>query len=196
VTFESLVDDALSAAREITANYGTREIVWLGLRFGALVAAAASARYGRTRAISLWAPMATGHDYTLSLVRGLRFLEIARGKRSGMPTKDLIREIQEKGYVELLGSCVFAKFYNAARKVNLRDLMMGWRGPTFLAQIQPRMRLSASNSALVTELEHRGARIATIMIREEPGWHFPMWRQPWIASDLLTQTGEWLDAVA
>jgi len=195
VTFETMVHDALCAADQITAERGPIKIIWLGLRFGALVAAAAAARRG-AQAIVLWEPVHTGAGYFAELIRSLRFSEIIRRKQSGMTIAHAIEQLESNGHIDLLGSYLHGKFYNDARNIRLADLMNGWCGPTFLAQIQPRMTLLPDNKALATELERRGAIVNTLMVREEPGWYFPTWLHSWTDPHLLATTGAWLDAVA
>jgi len=196
VTFESMVQDALCAADQVTARSGATQIIWLGLRFGTLVAAAAAARCSSTSAVALWEPVHTGEDYFLDLVRGLLFSEVARGKRSGVTAKQLLEQITMEEHVDIHASYIHRKFHTDAQKLRLADLLAGWRGATLIAQIQPRMKLSPKNHALQSELEQRGANVSTMMIREEPGWQFPMWRQPWTSPDLIARTTAWLDAVA
>jgi pimeloyl-ACP methyl ester carboxylesterase len=196
VTFDTLIEDALAAADQISERGSSIGIVWLGLRFGALVAAAASARHANSKAIVLWEPVHSGTEYVVELIRGLQFSELARGKTSGVTVAELIHQLENKRRVEVLGSFIHPAFYKTVRKLWLSNLMASWVGPTLIAQIQPRMRLSPPNRELALELTQRGSRVDTMLVREAPGWQFPMWRQPWISPELLAETGAWLDALA
>lgn len=56
VTFEGLIDDAVNAATYARSRSGASQIVWVGIRFGALVAAHAIRRIADSTAFALWEP--------------------------------------------------------------------------------------------------------------------------------------------
>jgi len=193
LTFETMVEDALAAAAQVAARSGARSIVWLGVRFGALVAAAASQRMPTT-ALALWEPAHRGNAFFRQLLRGLLFAQVARGHNSGATVDQLITRIEQEGKADVHASYIHAKFYRSAVEVSLAALLDGWRGPTLLTQIQQRLNLAAEHSGLVKALESAGARVTVANIRDDPGWQF--WRPVWTSPALLDATGGWLNELA
>jgi hypothetical protein len=176
---------------------GSDKIVWIGLRFGALVAAAAAQRFSSSVGLGLWEPIHEGRDYFVELIRGLLFSATARGLKPPVgSTNEMLATLERDGSADVLGSEIHAKFYRGVRSVSLAQLLKTWNRQTFVAQVQPRVRFTPKSSTLIADLEARGVATRTLMIREEPGWQFPMWRQPWVSEELLSHTGAWLDAVA
>jgi uncharacterized protein len=57
VTFEGLLEDAQSAARCALQMAGASRIVWVGIRFGALVAAEAARQRKDAVALAFWEPI-------------------------------------------------------------------------------------------------------------------------------------------
>ena len=195
VRLEGLVEDALGAAEEGLALSGARGIVWLGVRFGALVAAAALARRSDTRGLALWEPVHRGDEYFRGLLRGLLFSKVARGERPDATADQLLARVMSAGQVDVHGYYLHRELVASVAEVSLETLLGGWSGPTLLAQIQARPRLSPTHAALVESLARRGATAAVTSIAEEPGWHFianPAWEAPALVRD----TVEWLRALA
>jgi pimeloyl-ACP methyl ester carboxylesterase len=196
VTFESLVEDALSAAERLFQSSEVRRVVWLGLRVGALVAAEAAMRLPESAGLVLWEPVASGAEYFRQLVRGLQFSAIARGGKQ-IPTIDQVLEkIEREGKADIHACYLHAKLYLSMREVSLVKLLERWTGPIFLAQIRARLKLSATNAALVEALESRGAKVTVTRVTEEPGWQFLMWDRPWTSQVLLDDTMRWIDELA
>jgi len=196
LTFESLVEDALAAADHARELSGASRVVWLGLRIGGLIAAEAASRCAATAAIALWEPIHRGSDYFRELVRGLMFSAVAQGMKPEGTVSSVLDRVEREGSAEILAWRLESKFYLSARDTDLSNSMAKWAGPTLLAQIQPRRSFSAQNASLIAALQGRGANVTSVRISEEPGWQFPMWRQPWTSSELLDETGAWLDALA
>src|ERR1700723_2670478 len=69
VTFEDLIDDAVSAATYARSRTGASRIVWVGIRFGALVAAHAIRRDADSAGLALWEPALSARDYLLKSMR-------------------------------------------------------------------------------------------------------------------------------
>ncbi len=196
VTFESLLEDALCAGAHARERSGASRIVWLGLRFGSLIAAEAAAQCRDTAALVLWEPVHRGADYFRQFVRGLLFAAVARGTRSGTTVNEVLERVEREGRVDIHASYLHAMLYRSTRGIDLAQSLREWSGPTFIGQVQPRLNLSAENAALVTALKGRNAKVGVTLIREDPGWQFPLWRVPWTSTALLDETGAWLDELA
>jgi pimeloyl-ACP methyl ester carboxylesterase len=195
ITFENLVEDALAAAAHARQLSGSRRVVWLGVRVGALVAAEAAVRSPDSAGLVLWEPVGRGADYFRELARGLLFSAVARGEKTGKTVNDVLGQVEREGHADIHACYLYAKLYLSVREVDLAKILECWAGPVLLAQIQARLKLSPANTALVAALEARGAKVAVTRISEDPGWQFLMWGQPWTSATLLADTASWLEAL-
>ena len=83
----------------------------------------------------------------------------------------------------------------SARDATLDLPLASWSGPTLLAQLQGRGRLSAPNEGLLARLRERGVAAQAFLHREDIAWHYtqnPAWECP----PLVDATREWIDALA
>jgi pimeloyl-ACP methyl ester carboxylesterase len=194
VTLEGLVEDALAAAAEAQRRSGAAEVIWLGARFGAIVAALAAARHGDSPGIALWEPVHRPLDYFRAQLRGMLFSQVAAGKRPDATVDQLLERCERDGHVDVHGYLLHQALIASTRDAELGAALAPHRGALLLAQIQARPRLSAPNAALAANVESRGQRVTTRCITEEPGWQF-MLNPAWESADLSRAMQEWLDAV-
>jgi alpha/beta superfamily hydrolase len=193
VTLESLVEDALAAADEACRLSGAQRVVWVGVRFGALVAAEALRRRGAAGLV-LWEPVHKPQDYFRSMLRNLLFSQVVKGERPSTTVDQLFERLEREGAIDVHGYYLHSALYASARAAALDRALEGWRGPTFLSQVQARPRLAPAHAALAAALERRGARVTVTQIAEEPGWHF-LANPAWESAALVQRTVEWLDAL-
>lgn len=195
VTLETLVADARMAADFARERAGGSRLVWLGVRFGALVAAGALARRDDAAGLVLWEPVHRPGDYFRAQLRGMLFSEVAAGHAPGVTVDELLARVEREGQVDVHGYYLHRALVESAREADLGQYLAGWSGPTRLVQVAARPRLAAAHAALAAALESHGARVATACVAVEPGWHFfnnPAWESP----ELVRGTVEWLDALA
>ncbi len=195
VTFDSLVEDALAAAAEAKARSGAERVIWLGVRFGALVAAEAMRRGEAAAALALWEPVHRSVEYFREMLRGVLFSRVAQGERPNTTVDRLLETVEREGRVDVHGYYLHRAMVESARGAELGTLLDTWTGPTLIAQLQLRPRLAEAHAALARSLEQRGAEVCTALVREAPGWH-AISNPPWLGTDLVRQTTEWLDALA
>jgi pimeloyl-ACP methyl ester carboxylesterase len=195
VTLETLVEDAGVAADEARRLSGAGGVVWLGVRFGALVAARSLARRGDAAGLALWEPVHHGHDYFRAMLRAMLFSQVAGGIRPDRTADQLLADVEEKGSADVHGYYLHRAIVRSAREARLSEALAAWSGPVFLAQLQGRGILSAPNEGLLASLRGRGAQTRHFMHREDLGWHYtqnPAWECP----QLVDATREWTDALA
>ena len=194
LTFEGLVEDAMAAADHATAATGATRIVWVGIRFGALVAAAVIRQRSDALALALWEPVHNTPDYFRALMRRVMFFEVSRGRRPSMTVDEMIEELRRDRAVPMLGFDLHPQFYRSALAADLRDSLDDWSGPTMLVQIQQRGSLSPEHQALQTVLELRSVPVKTVLMDEEPNWDngFESW---WTLEGLSREMGAWLDGL-
>jgi pimeloyl-ACP methyl ester carboxylesterase len=195
VTLERMTEDALAAAAEARRRSGASRVAWLGVRFGALVAARAALATPGSAALALWEPVHHGHDYFRAHLRAWLFSEVAAGRRPGVTADELLERVMREGAVDVHGYELHRAIVASAREETLARRLEGWKAPTLIAQIQARPRLSAANEALGLALRDRGAAVTTVAVAEEPGWSF-ISNPAWECAPLVDRTVEWLDALA
>jgi pimeloyl-ACP methyl ester carboxylesterase len=194
VTFETLVEDSNAAADFLRSKCGCSKIVWLGVRFGGLVAASCAVARDDTAGLVLWEPVHRGIDYFRQLLRGLLFAATARGARGAASVDELLARVERDGWVDVNATYIYSKLLRSARSLQIAQILDGWRASIFLAQVQPRMSLSPDNASLIDRLTQTGGNLSTVQIKDEPGWQF--WRPSWYSQPLLEATGGWLDGLA
>lgn len=192
LTLEGMVADALVAADRARALTGASRVIWLGVRFGALVAAEAACRRADTAGLALWEPVIRMNDYVRGTLRTLLMSQLAAGRRPEQTVDDLLSRLERDGQVDVHGYLLHRTLVASAAEADLARQLAGFAAPALLVQIQSRRSLAPATEALAQAL---GAWARVERIAEEPGWHFvsnPAWRSP----ALVERTVEWLDAVA
>ena len=194
VDFEGLVQDALAAAAEARRRSARPQTAWLGVRFGGLVAARAVPLDPTSRALALWEPVRQGPEYFRGQLRSMLFSQVAQGQRPDANVDQLLERLEREGKLDVHGYYLHHRIVESSREEDLARALAAWSGPTLLAQIENRARLSPRTAALIALLEGHGARVTTSIIRDEPGWHFtqnPAWECP----ELVQDTCRWADAL-
>jgi len=197
LTFKDLVDDACVAADYARKLSGASKIIWVGVRFGSLIAAAAIACRDDSAALALWEPLHHGSEYFKAAIRTTLFCKVAQGKRSNSSVDDMLLRLEAEGVLPVIGTYLYAALWNSAINLNLGQLLKHWSGETLIAQIQLRPVLSANNQRLQWEIQQRGAKTAVKLINQEPAWSMlPLVRPQWTNGLLLEATKEWLSELA
>ena len=191
VTFEDLIDDAVSAATYARSRTGASQIVWVGIRFGALVTAHAIRRIADSAGLALWEPALSARDYLLKAMRHVIYNEISLGERPSLTVDQMKERLERDGKISLLAFDLYRKFFESAQEVELLDALQPWRGPTLIAQFQKHSRLSRAHSQLRETLVGRGVSVHAVLHRG-PDRTDPWWTPEKIAR----QTRDWLDELA
>ena len=195
VDFDGLVEDALAAAAEARRLAHREPTAWLGVRFGALVAARAACTDPTSRALALWEPAHRSADYFREQLRGMLFSQVAQGERPSATVDQLVERLEREGSLDVHGYYLHRRIVDSSREQDLAKTLATWSGPTLVVQVENRARLSPRTAALVADLESRGARVSSTMVREVPGWTYVQ-NPTWESAPLVLETSRWLDAVA
>jgi pimeloyl-ACP methyl ester carboxylesterase len=191
VTFEGLIDDAVNAATYSRDRCNASRIVWVGIRFGALVAAEAMRRLGDSIGLALWEPVQSARDYFRKSMRHVMYYEVSQGDRPSMMVDQMIERLARGGKIALLGFDLHRRFFESADNADLLRTLEHWRGPTLIAQFQKHSLLSRENRQLRETLMRRGLSVRTALHREAGG------RDPWWTPEgIAHQMGDWLDELA
>ncbi|HUO03580.1 MAG TPA: alpha/beta fold hydrolase [Candidatus Binataceae bacterium] len=192
VTFEDLVSDAMAAAEFARAASGADRIVWVGTRFGALVAAEAIRRRSDTAAFALWEPVIGAREYFRQLMRHVLYYETARGLRPSMTVERMEEHLKREGKIALLMFDLYRVFSESAIDAALEASLQNWHGPIFLAQFQRHSRLSRKYVELKSALERRGAQVEAVLFKDDARTQAGI--EPWYSPErIVHQMGEWLD---
>jgi pimeloyl-ACP methyl ester carboxylesterase len=193
ITFTDLIDDACAAADHARQLSGATKVIWVGVRFGCLIAAAAMAGRDDAAAVGLWEPLHQGADYFRASIRTMLFCEVAQGKRSGATVDDRLKRLEANGVLPVVGTYLYNALCRSAHDADLARSLLNWSGDTLIAQIQRRPTLSTSNERIRAEIEQRGGKVTVGLINQEPAWSMlPLVRPQWTTDALLTATKEWL----
>jgi len=189
--FEDLIDDAVNAATYARSRSGASEIVWVGIRFGALVAAHAIRRMDGSKGLALWEPALNARDYLLKSMRHVIYYEMSLGERPSMTVEQISERLEREGKVSLLGFDLYRRFFESAETADLLEALQPWRGPTLIAQFQQHSRLSRAHSQLRETLTGRGVNVRAVLHCGSDGTD--PW---WTPEEIARQTGGWLDELA
>jgi pimeloyl-ACP methyl ester carboxylesterase len=194
VTFEGLVEDAENAACYALRVSRASRIVWVGIRFGALVAAAALRRRKDTAALALWEPIHNARAYFRELMRQTLYRDVALGHRPSMTVDQMMERLDRKRSVEVRGFELYRAFSQSAIGADLIQSLEDWRGPTLIAQFRRRETLARDNIQLQRTLERRGAQVvASVFI--EPRNPNSQTQPQWFDEELVRHTAAWLDGL-
>jgi pimeloyl-ACP methyl ester carboxylesterase len=191
VTFEDLIDDAVNAAAYARSRTGASQIVWVGVRFGALVAARAIRRDADSAGLALWEPALSARDYLLKSMRHVIYYEMSLGERPSLTIDQMSQRFDREGKISLLAFDLYRKFFESAREVELLEALQPWRGPTLIAQFQKHSRLSRAHNQLREALVGRGLSVRALLHRGPNGTD--PW---WTPEEIARQTRDWLDELA
>jgi pimeloyl-ACP methyl ester carboxylesterase len=196
VTFTDLVDDACAAADYALKLSGASRVIWVGVRFGSLISAAAIARRNDAAGLALWEPLHQGSDYFRAAIRTMLFCQVAQGRRSVATANDLLNRLEAGAALPVVGTYLYSALWHGAHDAELCRSLLKWGGCTLIAQVQHRPALSVSNQRLRSEIEQRGGKVSVVLIDQEPSWSMlPVVRPQWTSDILLAATQEWLDGM-
>ena len=196
VTFSDLVDDACAAADHARKLSGATRIIWVGVRFGCLIAAAAMDRRNDAAALGMWEPLHEGSEYFRFAIRTMLFCQLAQGRRTGTTVDDQLKRVEADGVLPAVGTYLYRALWGSASDANLERSLEKWSGYTLVAQVQRRPTLSTSNQRLQSDIEQRGGKVKVGLISQEPSWSMlPLVRPQWTSEALLAVTTEWLDGL-
>jgi len=97
--------------------------------------------------------------------------------------------------VDVHGYHLHRALLESTHERSLAGTIGAWSGPALLLQIQQRRSLAPAHERFAALLRERGAKVATALVNEEPGWHF-LQNPAWESSEIVSETVEWFDALA
>lgn len=99
---EGWVDDVAHCAARLRERGEVRDVVLLGLRYGASLAAAAATR-AEAKGLALVAPVLRGREYVMEVLRAYIASEMVLNKKAGVSREGLMSRLDEGAKVNLFG---------------------------------------------------------------------------------------------
>ena len=118
VTFAAMRDDAIAAGDELRERAGVGEIVYLGIGWGGLVAAAAVS--SSAMPIALWQPVLDAPAFFTAAMRAraIGALKEADGVRSS--EEELLEELRNEGSLDVLGYSIDRTLFESSKRGGAR----------------------------------------------------------------------------
>jgi hypothetical protein len=195
MSFETMVEDALAVAASLEEVSGIGDVVFMGTRFGSLVAAAATrARSGR--AIGLWEPTTDARSYFREMNRSRMMHNVSGGERRGSSFDDLVSDLRTNGYADLLGYTLGRGLFESAIDRTLVGELGDAAADVLLVQFNLSKGIDRSRQALANALQDAGRRVKLEAVQGVELWglHSEGWTPIESRPDvqhLLEITTEW-----
>jgi alpha/beta superfamily hydrolase len=195
MSFDSMVEDALSTAAALEEGTGISEVAFVGTRFGSLVAAAAT-RARAARAVALWEPMSDARSYFREMNRSRLMHDVSDGERQGSSFDDLASDLRVNGYADLLGYTLGRRLFESALDRTLLTELGDRTTDVLLVQFNLRKGIDRSRQALADALRVAGCDVQLEAVQGVELWglHADGWTPIESRSDvkhLVEITTEW-----
>jgi len=191
VTYDSMREDALTAAAWLAERIGTSDLAFLGTRWGALTAAAAaSERPGAP--IVLWEPTLDTATYFRESLRWRRIRDLHRGTETS--TEAMLETMRTAGQIDVLGHPLGHALYQSSAGRTLRDELGDDPRPALLVQIGLGGELRTDYAKLCAAWRDAGFDVESVRIADEVAWRVQV--DTWRPEDLRPETGELLETTS
>jgi hypothetical protein len=187
ITFDSLVEDALTAAHFLRARASVELVGVVGTRLGALVAA--SARAGS--ALVCWEPILDGERYFRELVRLTLMRSLRKGVSEAGSSHDALERLRRDGWLDVLGHTIGLPLYDTLTGRTLVDALEGTERDVLLIQLSQDAALREGYRRALAGMKGRSGEIK--VIPEQEPWWFGEHRRGRRA--LTAATTDWLGAI-
>ncbi len=196
LTFERLVQDALSAADLLAERADVRQFAFVGTRLGGLVAAAAAARHGAAPLV-LWEPVLEPTQYFREVVRTRLIREIGTTTTAPrLSTTALLEQLRREGFIDVLGFSIDRSLYETACGHSLEGELGEQKRPILWVQFGRSQELRGGYAKAIDRLERSGFSVTVELVANEVAWWFQETERStatWVDS-LVATTSEWLSA--
>lgn len=196
MTFETMLDDAHTAASWLVERTGTTRITLVGSRLGALVAAELAARSDH-RSLVLWSPILKGGDFFRGMSRASLLAGIRAETRKRRAPEGVERGLSGHGSIEMLGNLVHRESYDDLRHRGLPPTI-GRGRRVLLVQLGMGEAENPQYDDLVSSWAAGGALVEVLRVRMRQLWMLPEKWEPEESSpttqDLVEGIAGWVDA--
>jgi hypothetical protein len=185
-----MLDDAIAAADHLREECGVKKVGFVAARWGAFVAAAASAKEGAAP-IALWEPATEGGRY----FREVNRFRLVHEMQKGIPSNKEILEtaLERDGWFDILGYRLERRFFDTAKNLRLLDLVGDRGGRALLVQLANKRDLRPELEKVRSALSDRDWDVTTTTFQEAPVWW--LLRPPITTlGRLVNETATWLQS--
>jgi hypothetical protein len=163
-------DDALAAVEDLVRGTGVGRLSFVGTRWGALVAAAAAARFADAPLV-LWEPVTDAARYFREVFRSALMRALRDGAKEARSAANMTDELHRTGSVDVLGYPIHATLYDSASSVTLAGAIGRVPRPALVLQMGPGGRREYVD--LGSQLEQRGFQVDVRQApQREQAWWF------------------------
>ena len=189
VTFETMREDALSAAERLRRIAQVEPVAFVGTRWGALVAASAASEIDGSPLV-LWEPTMVAARYFREASRA-RAVRDAQHGRTPVSWQTLLDDLHREGSIDVLGYSIDRALYDSATGRTLPDLLGGSPRPVLLLRMGGERTLSSADIEIVRGWEGKGFDVETYSVDKEEGWWFV--GDAWEAIEARASTAQLLE---
>lgn len=193
VTYDGMVRDAVTAAEHLREG-GPAITSFLGTRWGALIAGSAAARFdGAT--LALWEPVVSAQQFFREAFRQRLIGDYVReGRVEGAPPDDVATEMQNRGFVEVMGYTINAALQATSEGRTLAGELGGAPRRVFIGQIGITNEPRVAYRKLMDAWQEAGFEVhVEIHRQEEISWFLPNARRTQeTRQPLIEATADWL----
>jgi pimeloyl-ACP methyl ester carboxylesterase len=190
-TVEAEVAETLAAGRMARERFEVDGVVFLGLRFGASVAARAAEREPGTAGLVLWAPITNGAHYVDDMIRKRLFAEMLGKRRSSRG--QALDELASQGRLEIEGNFLGRRMSEEMATIDLPVEVGRFRNPVLLCAIRNPAQTYTAHEALARAYEARGVP-CTFEVAGDVFWERNAMYDRYVPEDLLEATRRWMRA--
>ncbi|MEZ4394996.1 MAG: alpha/beta fold hydrolase [Polyangiales bacterium] len=128
------VDDVAHCAARLREQAGVRDVVLLGLRYGASLAAAAAAR-AEAKGLALIAPVLRGREYVMDVLRAYIASEMVLNKKAGVSREGLMSRLDAGERVNLFGYDFTPRQRDGMVSLDALGALAAFEGPTLVVDV-------------------------------------------------------------
>jgi acetyl esterase/lipase len=195
VTFETMIEDAISAAEHLRERSSVGRLGFIGTRSGALVAAAAASQSDGSP-VALWEPVTDPNRYVRDILRAGLIHELRKGVHDNRSRNEQIEELLTTGKLDVLGYTINRGLYESLVRRELDGELGSTPRPLLLVEIARRSELRREYSAAVERWASRGFDVSTHIVSSmaEPWWFVrgrSIDEEASLTRDLVQTTAAW-----
>lgn len=170
MTFDTLMEDAHVAMERLLTRCGQGRIIVQGTRFGALVAAAVAQSHPDASLV-FWQPFVKGSALFREIFRSRMIGDLKKGL-TGSSDKELLAELEQNGWLDVLGYPIGWEFYRSASDLSLLDLVSDSERSGLLVQMSSRQQVKNEYSKLSRHFEDLGGTLEIRLVEDDEAWWF------------------------
>lgn len=192
LTLDSMIEDGRAALEVLREAVGPAPVGFLGVRLGALAAAALTRACGAAP-LAVWEPVTDGAGYFRELLRYRLMYELKRWTpdRPRPSTQALLGDLKARGHVELFGFALHRPLHESLQGRRLEDELGDSAGPMLLLQMGGGDSLRPEHEKLATRLRARGVPVDDARVVGSTAWWFD--KDEDVDPALTEATAQWLE---